>query len=577
MQIISFMNMKGGVGKTTLAVNIAYALAELHQKKVLMVDGDPQFNATQCLLFVDPYLKHINDPNKGTLKDVFVPKSPGAVRTTTGAAKPLNRGKMPLSDCTLPIYVAPFGKAGRLDLLPSRLSLVEVQHSRRQTEARRLPADPRFGQRPVGDGLRLDFVHDEGKAGLALAVGPAGKPARRDAAGLIVAIAVDEGDRDDVGQLGLLGPDQRGDLAAIGKDAVGNLDRGDGRPPAWHEADHPLAFDRIEGEGVHQHLDLGARAHRLVADIADDHAEEARYVDIGEADAGAALRDQRGEVGQPDLAGQPMAERPERAITPRVGACRPSRIGPRVPRPDGDRADHPPAIDGGDRIVAGTGAPVFEEGLDTATLDQVVARAPAIVRECAFGGFRVVEDVRLVGALVDRRDTEFREPDRLRLRRPHGRRSALDTSRPVEVLVQPPIPNVLCSIDPRLAVGAVGDRRARLGVAVGVAGVEPVEILTALDVRLQIGPLIDRGGRQRIEMGRVPPVGERHVEVDADKIDVRVCPERVEVEEEVAAAVVRLVAAVVRPVGGVADLHARAEDGLGVVGEVLEPVDRGEM
>jgi chromosome partitioning protein len=134
VQVISFMNMKGGVGKTTLAVNVAYALADLHQKKVLIVDGDPQFNATQCLLFPDRYLKHINDPTKGTLKEIFVPRSPGQVSTTAGIAKPVTRAKMVLNDCTLPIFVAQ-GK-GRLDLLPSRLSLVEVQHSRRQTEAR---------------------------------------------------------------------------------------------------------------------------------------------------------------------------------------------------------------------------------------------------------------------------------------------------------------------------------------------------------------------------------------------------------------------------------------------------------
>ena len=39
------MNMKGGVGKTTLAVNIVYGLALLHKKNVLIVDADPQFKA----------------------------------------------------------------------------------------------------------------------------------------------------------------------------------------------------------------------------------------------------------------------------------------------------------------------------------------------------------------------------------------------------------------------------------------------------------------------------------------------------------------------------------------------------
>ena len=48
-KIVSFSNQKGGVGKTTSCVNIAAQIANKASKKVLLIDMDPQGNATSGL------------------------------------------------------------------------------------------------------------------------------------------------------------------------------------------------------------------------------------------------------------------------------------------------------------------------------------------------------------------------------------------------------------------------------------------------------------------------------------------------------------------------------------------------
>ena len=68
-QRITIFNHKGGVGKTTLSVNIGAALAEMG-KRVLLVDSDPQCNLTSHLLdeeIVDDLLAKSDSPRGRTV------------------------------------------------------------------------------------------------------------------------------------------------------------------------------------------------------------------------------------------------------------------------------------------------------------------------------------------------------------------------------------------------------------------------------------------------------------------------------------------------------------------------------
>ncbi|MFN8395539.1 MAG: ParA family protein [Bacteroidia bacterium] len=110
---VALINMKGGVGKSTLTVNLAWHLAAYsnHRKKVLVVDLDPQFNASQYLVGINRYEFYVRN-GKPTTWEIFEQNT----RTPSG------KGTNILPTDAIQNVVTYQGGA-RVDLLPSRLEL----------------------------------------------------------------------------------------------------------------------------------------------------------------------------------------------------------------------------------------------------------------------------------------------------------------------------------------------------------------------------------------------------------------------------------------------------------------------
>jgi cellulose biosynthesis protein BcsQ len=77
MQSMAFFNNKGGVGKTTLLCNVAAYLALEMSKRILVVDADPQCNATQFMLDEGEVFSLYDSAKSFTIHSIIHPLSIG--------------------------------------------------------------------------------------------------------------------------------------------------------------------------------------------------------------------------------------------------------------------------------------------------------------------------------------------------------------------------------------------------------------------------------------------------------------------------------------------------------------------
>tara|TARA_R100000353_G_scaffold169257_2_gene132246 strand:+ start:412 stop:1341 length:930 start_codon:yes stop_codon:yes gene_type:complete len=115
MKIISVINYKGGVGKTTVTSNIAAELAS-RGKRVLLLDMDAQASLT--FSFVSPDYWHSHLQNTHTIKSYFDSISQGL--------QPPHLSQLTIRPAPVNDLIHQRGSSGFVDLISSHLGLINV-------------------------------------------------------------------------------------------------------------------------------------------------------------------------------------------------------------------------------------------------------------------------------------------------------------------------------------------------------------------------------------------------------------------------------------------------------------------
>src|SRR5579863_10440846 len=143
--ITSLINLKGGVGKTTITLALAHFLALEQHKRVLVIDLDPQTNATVCL--IPELVWKERDETGRTLYQLFADQVKGTQKFN--------------ADHAIVRDVSNVGGGVKgLDLLPSSLQLIKIQDRITQlTDFDNYQRGPIFALRTALDGLLPYYDH----------------------------------------------------------------------------------------------------------------------------------------------------------------------------------------------------------------------------------------------------------------------------------------------------------------------------------------------------------------------------------------------------------------------------------